>query len=173
MDATPHSPVFAEAAIAAVIDRAARQLALQAGRQRFVVLIAWPTPVNTFTVSASGWCELGRLSDPAGRFWWTIRWHPERGEGRLLAGTMAHLRPANMPDGGWCPRGRRPLGVWFADRRAKREGTLRSPALGSGRSADVLGDADALFVRAWLAGHRAGDAMGFQDFLAGLEDVHQ
>lgn len=80
----PPAPLFDDSAIAAVIELAAAQLADAASTQRVVVLIAWPTPATQIERSHSGWCELGRLSDPAGRFWWLIRWHPERGEGRLI-----------------------------------------------------------------------------------------
>ena len=102
MDSPPPKPIFDDAAIAAVIDQAARQLSTRAGTQRFTVLIAWPNPSNTIEIHPSGWCELGRLSDPAGRFWWLILWHPERAEGRLLRyfarsprGSLGEILPAD------------------------------------------------------------------------------
>jgi hypothetical protein len=81
---SPPPPIFDDDAIAAVINLAARQLASRAGLQRIAVLIAWPAPAAAIEIHSSGWCELGRLSDPAGRFWWLILWNPERAEGRLL-----------------------------------------------------------------------------------------
>jgi hypothetical protein len=78
----PH-PIFDEAAIAAVIDQAAHQLAAVAKSQNITVLIAWPKRPGEIASSPSGWCELGRIADSSGRFWWAVLWHPERGEGRL------------------------------------------------------------------------------------------
>ena len=75
---------FDDEAVAAVIESAAQELASRARSQRIAVLIAWPIRVSEIHVHSSGWCELGRLSDPAGRFWWLILWHPERAQGRLL-----------------------------------------------------------------------------------------
>lgn len=102
-DPSLHSVLDADR-IAAVFEQAAHQLATMAGTQQVRVLIAWPHAMATIQVSHSGWCELGRLSDPAGRFWWTVLWHNERGEGRLLRsfrkskrgvmGEIAHDPPA-------------------------------------------------------------------------------
>ena len=81
---SPPPPSFDAVAIAAVIDQAARELALRARAQHVTVLVAWPTPRTSIEISHSGWCELDRIGEPAGRFWWLILWHPERAEGRLL-----------------------------------------------------------------------------------------
>jgi hypothetical protein len=75
--------IFDNDAIAAVIELAAHQLAAVATAQHITVLIAWPNRPDTITPSHGGWCELGRIAEPAGRFWWVVRRHPERGEGRL------------------------------------------------------------------------------------------
>jgi len=76
--------VLDDQVIAAVFEQAARQLATMADGQHVRLLVAWPNAAATLQMSHSGWYELGRLSDPAGRFWWTVLWHEERGEGRLL-----------------------------------------------------------------------------------------
>ncbi len=80
----PPSIDFDDELIAGVIGLAARELSARASMQGITVLIAWPYRCDQIELSGSGWCELGRLSDPAGRFWWLILWHPERAEGRLL-----------------------------------------------------------------------------------------
>ena len=99
IDPSPR-PALDDAAIAAVFEQAAHQLATIAGAQHIRVLIAWPNRSVTIEVSHSGWSELGRLSDPAGRFWWVVLWHAERGEGRLLRyfrkakrGVMGEIAP--------------------------------------------------------------------------------
>jgi hypothetical protein len=79
----PH-PRFDDAAIEAIVRLAAHRMATLAARANVVVLVVWPKPAGKIEPRPSGWCELGRLSDAFGRCWWTIHWHPERAEGRLL-----------------------------------------------------------------------------------------
>ncbi len=82
-DPVPHA-LFDDAAIEAVIQQAARRLAAVAPRVQ--ILVVWPKPAAEIVPRTSGWCEIGRLADAFDRCWWTILWHPERGEGRLLRG---------------------------------------------------------------------------------------
>jgi hypothetical protein len=73
---------FDDAAIEAVLQLAARRLAAVA--PHIHILVVWPKPAAEIAPRSSGWCEIGRLADVFNHCWWTILWHPERGEGRLL-----------------------------------------------------------------------------------------
>jgi len=79
-DLSPH-PAFDDAAIEAVLQKAARRLAAVAPQVH--ILVAWPRPAAEIVPRSSGWCEIGRLADVFNRCWWIILWHPERDEGRL------------------------------------------------------------------------------------------
>jgi hypothetical protein len=83
MDSPPQL-AFDDNAIASVIDLAVRGLEARFTSDRILVLIVWPKRAHEIEARSSGWCELGRLSDPTGRFRWLILWNPERAEGRLL-----------------------------------------------------------------------------------------
>jgi hypothetical protein len=67
-----------------VFERAGARLGECAWQQRIVVLVAWPKPPDEIAVRPSGWCELGTIGDAAGRFWWTVYWHAQRRQGRLV-----------------------------------------------------------------------------------------
>src|SRR5207253_615458 len=73
-----------DAAVAAVIERAAERITAAGKTQRVAVLLVWPNRAAELRVRPSGWCELGRISDVSGQFWWLIFWHWERAEGRML-----------------------------------------------------------------------------------------
>ena len=62
-DPTPH-PLFEEAAIAAVIDQAAHQLAAVAQSQHITVLIAWLNRPETITPSAESTIPTATSASP-------------------------------------------------------------------------------------------------------------
>lgn len=70
--------------IGELLDRAAVRLAELADSACVLVPERVPPATAIAGATSTGWCEIGRLREARGRFWYRVLWHPESGSGRLL-----------------------------------------------------------------------------------------
>lgn len=73
---------MSDAEIAAIVRRAATKLQ----QQGVQVLTVEAVDARDVVLKSSGWCEIGRIHDALGRFWFDVLYHPATDEGRLVRG---------------------------------------------------------------------------------------